>query len=132
MAFKTGALWKGNSKGRPKHSESMPDYVKAKTQGGRALIDYYVGVLKDDQYPIMARLYACDKLVERAFGKAPQTIEGDKPENSGITLVINRTAANVAKGSKLDEVFTVRQIEPPKENDVTEAETVETPAKPST
>lgn len=115
VGFQRGAAWKGNAKGRPKQSESMPEYVKAKTQGGKALIDFYVNVLNDDTQSTQARLYACDKLVERAFGKAPQVIEGDKPQDSGITLIIQRPSSAHAGTRKIDEVFTVRQIEPPRE-----------------
>ncbi len=78
---------RGPGPGRPKGStnKGVSQYVKHKTMGGEALVDFYVAVFEGKRHRMLARkpglrdqMKAADWLACHGFGRPAQVVEADE------------------------------------------------------
>jgi hypothetical protein len=65
----------GNPGGRPKANARLVELAQSQTE---AAISTLVGIMTDKGAPAAARVAASGVILDRGWGKAPQTVQGDE------------------------------------------------------
>lgn len=66
----------GNPSGRPKKDRVVALLVSAKTKQGEELVDFLLSVMRGQiEGTTTDKLHACKMLLDRGWGKAPESIE---------------------------------------------------------
>lgn len=100
----------GNPGGRPKGVAYAREYIEAQTEGGKALIDFHLGVMRgevkltiaaknDDGLPLVRvpevkeMQHSADWLADRLWGKAAQALELSGADGEPLEFTIIRKVA---------------------------------------
>jgi hypothetical protein len=87
----------GNPSGRPK-DKGLAEYIRQKTQGGKALVEFWLSVLDSDDPKLTwdHKLKAADALADRGFGKpVQQTVnEHTSDQDAPMRIVVEYASGN--------------------------------------